>query len=160
MFSEPGTHGLTSGLRSHKRNTVVDSIPCYKDGVGWKEGLTQGWQVVSRQHPVPQSWGCRSTWTNSPSDEGLSSLTHKEISVSHLIQDFKEESFREDTKLVHMNFRGQNRLRNQSACLTQSSVTYRVYDLEQDPYTLCIVALSVKEELYLCIDDRVLVRIK
>ena len=74
----------------------MDSIPCYKDGVGWKEGLTQGWQVVSRQHPVPQSWGCRSTWTNSPSDEGLSSLTHKEISVSHLIQDFKEGSFRED----------------------------------------------------------------
>ena len=33
-------------------------------------------------------------------------------------------------------------------------------DLEQGPYTLCIVALSVKEELYLCIDDRVLVRIK
>ena len=89
----------------------------------------------------------------------MSSLTHK-ISVSNLIQDLKEESFREDTKLVHVNFRGQNRLRNQSACLTQSSVTYRVYDLEQDPYTLCIVALSVKEELYLCIDDRVLVRIK
>ena len=50
-----------------------------------------------------------------PSDEVKSSLTHKEISVSHLIQDFKEESFREDTKLVHVNFRGQNRLRNQSA---------------------------------------------
>ena len=74
----------------------MNSIPCYKDGVGWKEGLTQGWQAVSRQHPLPQSWGCRSTWTNSPSDEGLSSLTHKEISVSNLIKDLKEESFRED----------------------------------------------------------------
>ena len=96
----------------------MDSIPCYKDGVGWKKGLTQGWQAVPRQHPLSQSWGCRSTWTNSPSDEGSSSLTHKEISVSNLIQDLKEESFREDTDpaMSTMNFRTQeDRLRSQSA---------------------------------------------
>ena len=52
--------------------------------------------------------------------------------------------------------------RTESVCpvLTQSSATYHVYDLEQGPYILCTVALSVKEEFYLCIDDRVLVRIK
>ena len=67
-----------------------------------------------------------------------------------------------------MNFRGPRELQGsgeqaqEPVCpgLTQSSATYPVCDLEQDPYTLCIVALSVKEELYLCIDDRVLVRIK
>ena len=72
----------------------------------------------------PRAGDPGSAWTNSPSDEGSSSLTHKEISVSNPIQNLKEGSFREDTNPavstwtsgVHVNFRGQeNRLRNQSA---------------------------------------------
>ena len=45
----------------------------------------------------PRAGGAGSTWTNSPSDEATSSLTHKEILVSILIKDLKEESFREDS---------------------------------------------------------------
>ena len=111
----------------------------------------------------PRAGDPGSAWTNSPSDEGSSSLTHKEISVSNLIQDLKEEFFREDTNpAVSMWTSGVRRTGSGISLpgLTQSSATYHVCDLEQDPYTLCIVALSVKEELCLCIDDRVLVRIK
>ena len=48
----------------------------------------------------PRAGDAGSAGTNSPSDEGSSSLTHKKISVSNLIQDLKEESFREDTNLA------------------------------------------------------------
>ena len=44
----------------------------------------------------PRAGGAGSAWTNTPSDEGASSLIHKEISVSNLITDLKKESFRED----------------------------------------------------------------
>ena len=65
--------------------------------MGWKEGLTSTGRLCSGSTLYPRAGDAGSAGTDSPSDEGSSFLTRKEISVSNLIQDLKEESFREDT---------------------------------------------------------------
>ena len=89
--------------------------------------------------PLPQSWGCRVNMDQLTLGRSYIFLTHKEISVSDLIKDLKEESFREDTNpaVSTMNMKecstGSGKQAQEPDCLvlTHSLATGQVWALNR-----------------------------
>ena len=110
----------------------------YRKGWAIRSGKLRAGSL-SPQHPLPQSWGCRVNMDQLTLGRSYIFLTHKEISVSNLIKDLKEESFREDTNpaVSTMNMRecstGSGKQAQEPDCLvlTHSLATCQVWALNR-----------------------------